>query len=103
MEDDVPPIGAAPDLLTSTQAATLAGVTRQAIYIAARLGRLASQETTDATQRVSGGGKALLFRRADVEAYMAEAATTKGRRGQGLTNAERQRRKYAKKKAESSS
>jgi hypothetical protein len=81
----------------------LAGVTRQAIYIAARIGRLPFQETADATLRVSGGGKALLFRRADVEAYMAEAAETKGRHGQGFTNAERQRRKYAKKKIISSS
>ncbi|HVA89718.1 MAG TPA: helix-turn-helix domain-containing protein [Chloroflexota bacterium] len=90
------------DLLTSTQAAALAGISAQAIWQAARMGRLPHEQTKDPTYRRSGGGATLLFRRADVEAYMAQTAATRARRGHALTNAERQRRKYAKKKAESS-
>jgi len=96
-------VGETSDLLTSTQAAALAGVSRHTILMAARTGRLPCEETTDYRLRRSGGGRALLFRRADIETYKVQADATKARIGHGLSNAERQRRKYAKKKAESSS
>jgi hypothetical protein len=85
-------------LLTTPQAAELAGVSRQALYAAAKMGRIPYQFTEDTSVRASGGGPAMLFRRADVKAYIARATARKAMSGQGMTNAERQARRYAKKK-----
>ncbi|MGH2391556.1 MAG: hypothetical protein ACRDIE_25450 [Chloroflexota bacterium] len=92
MEDD--------DWLTLKEAALLSGKGYTTLYSQARLGNLPTETRDDHTLRKSGGGAVIVVRRADLHAYLDRIAERKAR--DPLSNAERQRRKYAKKKSESS-
>ena len=88
------------ELLTTTQAAAIAGVTKQTIYIAAVRGRIPHQVVNGSAHRAAGGGTTLLIRRADLDAYIAARDARRITRAThaALTGAERARRHYQKKR-----
>ncbi|MGH2346547.1 MAG: hypothetical protein ACRDG4_15075 [Chloroflexota bacterium] len=88
------------DWLTLREAAEQSGKGYTTLYAQARLGNLPTETRHDPALRKSGGGSVIVVRRADLQAYLARITERTARAP--LTNAERQRRKYAKKKAESS-
>lgn len=83
--------------LTLRQAAERSGKSYTTLYAQVRLGNLPGESRDDPARRKSGGGPIILVRRADLDAYLARQADRQTRAP--LTNAERQRRKYARKKA----
>lgn len=88
----------ADDLLTTSQAAALAGVTKQTIYLACVHGRIPYTRVADPTVRAHGGGATFLLRRADIARYIAERTARKNR--VAMTGAERARRFQARRRAE---